>query len=58
MSVLADISTGHHAGADVLFLIAVLLFIVLAVVAAVERTIPMVLVAAGLAAVSLGWLVL
>jgi len=57
MSILADISTGHHAGADVLFLVAVILFCVMAVIAAVERAVPTVLLAVGLACVALAWLV-
>jgi len=57
---LADIITGEHAAADVLFLIAFFLFLIAAIwVAVVARKVTeTVLAYAGLAVLALGWLVL
>jgi uncharacterized PurR-regulated membrane protein YhhQ (DUF165 family) len=57
---IADIATGHHALADVLYLIAFVLFVLEAVAIVVQR--PAVgrgiLIAAGLACLALAFLVL
>jgi hypothetical protein len=55
---LADIESGNVDLADVLFLIAVVLFVVGGVVAFMAKTLWATVIAAGLACVSLGWLVL
>lgn len=56
----ADIITGEHGAADVLFLIAFILFVIAAVRAILvpTRDWTTLLIASGLAAVALGWLVL
>jgi hypothetical protein len=58
--VIADISSGNTGFADVMFLLAVFLFVIGAVVAwAIEpRALWATAASLGLAAVSLGWLVL
>jgi hypothetical protein len=56
--VIADISAGHHAGADVLFLIATVLFAVAAALAALRRPETGILVPGGLALLALAWLLL
>jgi NADH:ubiquinone oxidoreductase subunit K len=56
--ILATISEGHADGADILFLLAVVLFVVCAVVAALEKSVVTVLLSAGLAFTALAWLVL
>ena len=56
---LADITHGHVDAADVLFLIAVILFVVCAVVAWIEsKAVPTVLASLGLAFTALALLVL
>jgi hypothetical protein len=55
---LADIESGNTDLADVLFLVAVILFLVAAVVAYMTKTFWATVISAGLAAASLGWLVL
>jgi hypothetical protein len=58
--VIADIATGHHELADILFLVAFILFVLEAVVIVIAR--PAIgrgiLIAAGLACVALAWMVL
>lgn len=56
--VLADIANGNTNWADVCFLIAVVLFVLGAVVAFQVKTFYAVVLALGLAAVSLAWLLL
>jgi hypothetical protein len=58
MSVLADISTGNTGFADVMFLVALIIFLVAAFVAFQAKTFYATVIAIGLAALSLGWLVL
>ena len=55
---IADIESGNTDLADILFLVACVLFVVGAVLAFQAKAVWAVLVSAGLAAVSLGWLVL
>lgn len=58
---LADISTGNTGFADVMFLVGFILFVVatiLRIVKAETWSYDSMLIAAGLAAVALGWLVL
>jgi len=55
---IADIESANTDLADILFLVAVVLFLVGAVLAYTSKAVWAVLVSAGLAAVSLGWLVL
>lgn len=55
---LADIESGNVNLADILFLIAVVLFVVAAFVAFKAQALWATIVCGGLAAVSLGWLVL
>ena len=56
---LADISHGHVGFADVMFLVAFILFVVAAVVIVVRRTaVETALISFGLAALALGFLVL
>jgi hypothetical protein len=56
--VIADIAAGHHATADVLFLIATVLFAVAAALAALRRPETGILVPGGLALLALAWLLL
>ena len=53
-----DIAHGHIFGADLCFLIAVILFVVAAVYTVKEKAYVMALVSAGLAFVALAWLIL
>ena len=55
---IADIATGHHAGADVLFLIATVVFAIAAALAALKRPETGILVPGGLAVLALAWLLL
>lgn len=56
---LSDIATGHTWGADVLLLIAVILFVVTAAVAwLADRALPAVLTSLGLAFTALAFLIL
>jgi len=55
---IADIATGHHASADVLFLIAAVAFAVAAALAALRRPETGILVPGGLALLALAWLIL
>lgn len=55
---IADIASGHTAGADVLFLVAAVLFAVSAVLAWSSRALWPVLTAAGLACLAVAWLIL
>lgn len=55
---IADIESGNTDFADILFLVATVLFVIGAVLAYGAKALWAVLVSAGLAAVSLGWLVL
>lgn len=57
---IADIATGHHGLADVLFLLAAIVFVLEVVVLVVNRPAITsgVLPAVGLALIALGWLVL
>ena len=54
----ADIASGEVDAADVLFLVAVILFAIAAVLRAMARSVDSAIVAAGLTAVALGWLLL
>jgi hypothetical protein len=56
--ILADIAHGNTNWADVFFLIAVVLFVAGAIVAVMVKTFYAAVLAAGLAFVALGWLVL
>jgi hypothetical protein len=56
--VLADIASGNTAFADVMFLVALVVFVLGAVVAFQVKTFYATVIAIGLAALSLGWLVL
>lgn len=57
--ILADIESGNTDLADILFLVAVVLFVIGAVLAWTQaKAVWATLVSAGLASVSLGWLVL
>lgn len=68
MSILADIATGHSAGADVLFLIAAVVFGIAALVPALDRPVAdapgrpvyarISLVAVGLCLLAIAWLIL
>jgi hypothetical protein len=55
---LADIASGNTALADVCFLVALIVFLLAAVVAFQVKTFYATVIAIGLAALSLGWLVL
>lgn len=56
---IADIATGHHAAADVLFLIAAIVFAVELVLGLVQdRPVRISLMPVGLALVAIAWLVL
>lgn len=56
--VLADISSGNTGFADVMFLLAMILFLVGGFIAYTAKALWATVVCLGLAAVSLGWLVL
>lgn len=55
---LATIVEGKADLADVLFLVAFILFVIGAVICAMEKTMPAFVVAAGLACAALAWFVL
>lgn len=55
---LADIASGNTGFADIMFLVALILFLLAGVVAFQVKTFYATVIAVGLAAVSLGWLVL
>jgi hypothetical protein len=55
---LADIASGEVDTADVLFLIAFILFVIAAVMAAMVKSIDQVIMRAGFACVALAWLLL
>jgi hypothetical protein len=54
----ADISQGNTGFADVMFLVALIVFLLAAAVAFQVKTFYATVIAVGLAALSLGWLVL
>lgn len=56
--VLADISSGNTGFADIMFLVAFILFLIAGVVAYMAKALWATVVCVGLAAISLGWLVL
>ena len=56
--ILADIAHGHVDAADVLFLLAVILFLIGAFIAYTAKALWATVVCVGLAAVAGGWLVL
>lgn len=56
--ILADIASGNTGFADIMFLVAFIVFLLAAVVAFQVKTFYATVIALGLAAVSLGWLVL
>jgi len=56
--VIADIASGNTGFADVMFLVALVIFLVAAFVAFQVKTFYATVIALGLAALSLGWLVL
>jgi hypothetical protein len=56
--ILADIASGNTGFADVMFLVALIVFLLGAVVAFQVKTFYATVIALGLAALSLGWLVL
>jgi hypothetical protein len=56
--ILADIASGNTGFADVMFLVAMILFLVAGFVAFQVKTFYATVIAVGLAALSLGWLVL
>lgn len=58
MSLLADISQGHTGFADIMFLVALILFLIGGVLAFQAKALWAAVVSLGLAAVALGWLVL
>lgn len=55
---LADIANGNTGFADIMFLVALILFLIGGVIAFQVKTLYAAVIALGLAAVSLGWLVL
>jgi hypothetical protein len=55
---LADIASGEVDTADVLFLIAFILFVIATVMAAMAKAVDSVIVRAGFACVALAWLLL
>jgi len=55
---LADISQGHSGFADIMFLVALIVFLIGAFIAYQAKALYAAVVAVGLAAVALGWLVL
>jgi hypothetical protein len=56
--ILADIASGNTGFADVMFLVAMILFLVAGFVAFQVKTFYATVIAIGLAAMALGWLVL
>jgi hypothetical protein len=58
IAMIADISSGNTGFADVMFLVALILFLIAGFVAFQVQTFYATVLALGLAAVSLGWLVL
>ena len=58
MSILADISHGNTGFADVMFLVALILFLIAGFIAYTAKALWATVVCVGLAAVALGWLVL
>jgi hypothetical protein len=58
MSLIADIASGNTGFADIMFLVALILFLLAGALAFQVKTFYATLIAVGLAAVSLGWLVL
>lgn len=58
MSILADIANGNTGFADIMFLVALILFLLAGAIAFQVKTFYATAIALGLAAVSLGWLVL
>lgn len=58
MHILADIASGETAWADIFFLIAVILFVIVAILEFMARALPAGILAVGLAFVALGFLVL
>jgi hypothetical protein len=58
MSILADISQGNSGFADVMFLVAMILFLIAGFIAYTAKALWATVMCIGLAAVSLGWLVL
>lgn len=56
--ILADISTGNTGFADIMFLVALIVFLIAAAIAFQVRTFYATAIAVGLAALALGWLVL
>ena len=58
MMILADMISGKVEFAEVMFLVALILFLVVAVIAAMARTFEMLLLALGLAAAALAFFVL
>jgi hypothetical protein len=55
---LADIASGEVDWADVLFLVAFILFVIVTIMAVMRRAFEPALLAAGLACVALAWLLL
>ena len=55
---LADIASGNTGFADIMFLVAFILFLIGGFIAYQVKTLYATVIAVGLAAVSLGWLVL
>jgi uncharacterized membrane protein YtjA (UPF0391 family) len=58
IAMIADISSGNTGFADIMFLVALILFLIAGFVAFQVQTFYATVLALGLAAVSLGWLVL
>lgn len=55
---IATISSGHADLADILFLVAFILFVIVTVLRVMAHTVDSALIAAGFAALALAWLVL
>ncbi len=58
MHLLADIANGNTSAADVLFLIGCVLFVIVAALEAMAKNVAGAVLAIGLAAVALAWLLL
>jgi len=58
VAMVADIASGNTGFSDVMFLVALIVFLIAAAIAFQVRTFYATAIAVGLAAVSLGWLVL
>lgn len=58
MTLLADIAQGKTGFADVMFLLALILFLIAGVVAYMAKALWATVICVGLSALSLGWLVL